>query len=104
MNISSLQARVRSLRRQMALPYAQLMIQRMSNEVCDQWAVARALKRTLPSPWEFVRKVAKAGFRLPTFTSAVGYLEACNERRNQPYPDHLLRLLLPWASYSHAVD
>ena len=104
MNLSSLHSRVRALRRKMAKPYAQLMIQRMSDEICDQWAVANAFKRTLPSPWEFVRKVAKAGFRLPTFTGAVLYLEGCNGNRKQPYPDYLLRLLLPWAAYSYAVD
>lgn len=103
MNISSLQSRVRSLRRKMALPYAQLMIQRMTEEICDQWACANVLKRSLPSPREFVRKVADSGFLLGTFTSAVRYLEHCNNHRKQPFPDHLLRLLLPWAPYSGAV-
>ena len=32
MNINSLRARVRSLRRRMALPYAHLMVQRMADE------------------------------------------------------------------------
>lgn len=104
MNLSSLQARVRSLRRKMALPYAQLMIQRMSDEICDQWANARGLKRTLPCPREFVRKVAKSGFFLPTYTGAVRYLERCNSSREQPLPWRLLPILLPWASYSGAVN
>ena len=103
MNISALQARVRSLRRKMALPYAQLMIQRMSDEICDQWANARGLKRPLPSAGEFVRKVAKSGFFLSTFTGAVHYLERCNSSQEQPLPERLLRLLLPWAAYSDAV-
>ena len=104
MNLSSLHSRVRSLRRKMAKPYAQLMIQRLSDEICDQWANAKGLKQALPSPQEFVRKVVKAGFRLPTFTGAVLYLEGCNGNRKQPYPDYLLGLLLPWATYSYAVD
>ena len=98
MSISSFQARVRSLRRKMALPYAQLMIQlmiRMSDEICDQWANARGLKRPLPCPREFVRKVAKSGFFLSTFTGAVHYLERCNSSQEQPLPERLLRLLLP---------
>ena len=104
MSIAALQARVRSLRRQMALPHAQLMLQRMSDDLCDTWANARGLKRTLPCPREFVRNVAKSGFLLSTFTGAVRYLEDCNSRREQPLPWNLLSLLLPWASYSGAVD
>ena len=104
MNLSSLHSRVRALRRKMAKPYAQIMIQRMSNEICDQWANAKALKQALPNPQEFVRKVVRAGFRLPTFTGALLYLEACNGRKDQPYPDYLTGLLLPWATYSYAVD
>ena len=104
MNISSLQARVRSLRRKMALPYAQLMIQRMSEDICHQWANARGLKQNLPCPREFVRKVAKSGFYLPTYTGAVRYLEECNSRKEPPLPWRLLPILLPWASYSAAVD
>ena len=103
MNISSLQARVRSLRRKMALPYAQFKIQSMSDEICDQWACAHGFKRPLPCPRAFVRKVANSGFLLGTFASAVRYLEHCNKHRKQPFPDHLLRLLLPWAPYSGAV-
>ncbi len=104
MNISSLQSRVRTLRRKMALPYAQLKIQRISDEICDQWACAHAFERPLPSPRESVRKIVDSGFLLGTFTGAVRYLEACNNRGNQPFPDFLLSLLLPWASYSGAVD
>ena len=81
MNISSLRARIRSLQRRMARPYAQLMIQRMSYDHCIQWVRVQADKRPTPSPQAFVRRVAKAGFRLPTFTAAVRYLERCASRR-----------------------
>ena len=50
MNIASLRARVRSLRRRMALPYAQVMLQRQADDLCTQWAVAQADKRPTPSP------------------------------------------------------
>ena len=68
MNISSLRARIRSLRRRLALPYAQLMVQRAAGDLCTQWACARADKRPTPSPQAFVRRVAAAGFLLPTFS------------------------------------
>ena len=103
MNISSLRARVRSLRRRMARPYAQLMVQRMADDFCTQWARAQAEKRSTPSPQAFVRRVAKAGFRLPTFTGAVRYLERCASRRQELRPPLLLRALLPWAYWHPGV-
>ena len=103
MNLSSLRARVRSLRRRMARPYAQLMVQRMSYDHCIQWVRAQAEKRPTPSPQAFVRRVARAGFRLPTFTGAVRYLERCASRRQEPRPPLLLRALLPWAYWHPGV-
>ncbi len=103
MNLSSLRARVRSLRRRMARPYAQLMIQRMSYDHCVQWVRAQAEKRPTPSPQAFVRRVAKAGFRLPTFTGTVRYLERCTSLRQEPSPPLLLRALLPWAAYHPGI-
>ena len=99
MNINSLRARVRSLRRRMALPYAHLMVQRMADDLCTQWACALADKRPTPSPQAFARGVAKAGFPLPTFTGTVRYLERCASHRQEPSPALLLRTLLPWSAY-----
>ncbi len=99
MNLSSLQARVRSLRRRLALPYAQLMLQRMADDLCTQWSRAQAEKRPTPSPQAFVVRVAKAGFYLSTFTGAARYLERCAALRQEAIPSRLLRALLPWAAY-----
>ena len=103
MNLSSLRARVRSLRRRMALPYAQVMVQREADDLCTQWAVAQADKRPTPSPQAFVRRVAQAGFHLPTFAAAARYLERCAGLRQEPGPELLLRALLPWAEYHPGV-
>ena len=84
MNINSLRARVRSLRRRLALPYAQLMVQRSADDLCTQWACAQADKRPTPSPQAFVRRVAAAGFHLPTFICAARYLERCAGLRRAP--------------------
>ena len=99
MNLSSLQARVRSLRRKLGLPYAQLMVQRMADNLCSEWSRVQAENQPTPSPRAFVRQVAKAGFRLPTFTGTVRYLQRCALRRQEPTPPLLLRALLPWAQY-----
>ena len=103
MNLSSLRARVRSLRRRMALPYAQVMLQREADDLCTQWAVAQADKRPTPSPQAFVRRVAQAGFHLPTFGAAARYLERCASLRQEPSPPLLRRALLPWAEYHPGV-
>ena len=103
MNISSLRARVRSLRRRLALPYAQLMVQRAAGDLCTEWACAQADKRPTPSPQAFVRRVAAAGFLLPTFSVAARYLERCASIRHEPSPERLLRALLPWAAYHPGV-
>ncbi len=103
MNLSSLWARVRSLRRRMALPYAQVMLQREADDLCTQWACAQADKRPTPSPQAFVRRVAQAGFHLPTFAAAARYLERCASLRQEPTPPLLLRALLPWAEYNPRV-
>ncbi len=107
MNLSSLRARIRSLRRKMALPYAQVMLQREADDLCTQWAVAQAEKRPTPSPQAFVRRVAQAGFHLPTFAAAARYLERCaglrQEPSREPTPELLLRALLPWAEYHPGV-
>ena len=102
MNVSSLQARVLSLRRKLALPYAQLMVQRMADNLCSEWSRAQAENRPTPSPQAFVCQVAKTGFRLPTFTGAVHYLERCALLQQEPSPPLLLCVLLPWASTPRA--
>ena len=104
MNVSSLHARVRSLRRRLALPYAQLMVQRMAGDLCSEWSCAQVENRPRPDPQAFVCRVSQAGFRLPTFGRAVNYLEGCALRRQEPSPPHLLRALLPWAAYNPWVS
>ena len=103
MTLSSLRARIRSLRRRLALPYAQLMVQRAAGDLCTQWARAQADKRPTPSPQGFIRRVAAAGFLLPTFSVAVRYLERCASLCQEPSPERLLRALLPWAAYHPGV-
>ena len=103
MTIASLRARVRSLRRKLALPYAHLMLQCTSDDLCTQWARAQADKQPTPSPWAFVRRVAASGFLLHTFGGVVRYLERCASLREEPSPPVLLRALLPWAEYNPKV-
>ena len=95
MNISALQSRVRALRRQLALPGARLILQRMADDLCLEWSCAQADGRPLPDPHAFILRTAKAGFRLPSFTAVFRYLERCRAENQPPDPQRLLRTLLP---------
>ncbi len=96
MNIDALRSRVRALQRKLALPRAQLVLQRMADELCQEWSCAQAEAQLIPHPQAFVRHVAKAGFRLPSFSAVVRYLERCRSETRLPDSLHLLRTLLPW--------
>ena len=95
MNLSSLQSRVRALRRKLALYRAQLVLQHLADELCLQWASAHAGRQPLPDPHAFILRTANAGFRLPSFTAVFRYLERCRAENQPPTPQCLLRTLLP---------
>ena len=97
MNISQLQSRIRALRRKLARPRARLLIQRLADEFCLESASAEADHKPLPETNAFVRRVAKAGFRLSTFTAAARYLNNCRSVNRPPESIHVVAALLPWA-------
>ena len=97
MNISQLQSHVRALRRKLVRPRAQLLIQRLADEVCLEWACAAADRKPLPDTNAFVRRVAKAGFRLSTFAAAARYLNNRRSENRPPESIDIVRALLPWA-------
>ena len=97
MNISQLQSRVRALRRKLARPRAQLLIQRLADEHCLESACAEADHELPPDTHAFIRRVAKAGFRLFTFMAAALYLNKCRSENRQPESFNIVRALLPCA-------
>ena len=97
MTLSQIKAEIRRLQRILARPLAQLAIQRMSQELCDDWACAQAEKEPLPEAQPFIQEVVKAGYRLSTFSSASSYLNKCRNNGEVPLLKPLLRSLLPWA-------
>ncbi len=93
--IRALKSQVRRLRRKLARPRAQLILQRMSEELALEWGRAEVDRQPMPDPHPFVLRVVKAGFRLPTFTQVMRYLYRCREEARAPHPEDLLRALLP---------
>ena len=87
MTLSSLRARIRSLRRKLARPYAQVVVQPIADDFCTEWHCAQVTRLPTPSSQSFVRRVAQAGLRLRTFTAAAIYLEGCAAERREPRPE-----------------
>ena len=97
MTLGQIKSEIRRLQRKLARPLAQVAIQRMSQELCDEWSRALFEEEPLPDAQPFIQRVVKAGFRLSTFTSASRYLNGCRSHGEAPLLKPLLRALLPWA-------
>ena len=105
MNLAALRSRVRALRRKLVLARAQVVLYRMAEEECLEWARAQDQGKTPPEPHDFIQRVVKAGFRLPSFTGVISYLmpmPTWGDPKDQP-PDsvnvnvQLYKTLIPWA-------
>ena len=97
MTLGQIKSEIRRLQRKLARPLAQIAIQRMSQELCDEWSCALFEKEPLPEAQPFFQRVVKAGYRLYTFASASSYLNGCRNDGEAPLLKPLLRALLPWA-------
>ena len=97
MSLSQIRNRINALRRKYTLPLAVNSLRPLAEEFCQQWAVAQADRKPAPESQPFIRKIASAGFRLPTFMELHKYIE--RRRRNNTRPDvrKIIRCLLPQA-------
>ena len=96
--MNDLRRRVNALRRKMARALAVVRLRPLAQEFCAQWDSALSGSQSLPEPHSFIRRVAQAGFRLPTFMAAHRYLERCRRRNALPNCYELVRSLLPWSA------
>ncbi len=96
--MNDLRRRVNALRRKMARALAVVRLRPLAQEFCAQWDSALSGSQSLPEAHSFIRRVAQAGFRLPTFMAAHRYLERCRRRNALPNCYELLRSLLPWSA------
>ena len=97
MNLAALRSRVRALRRKLVLVRAQVILYRMAEEECLEWARAQDQGKTPPEPHDFIQRVVKAGFRLPSFTGVISYLSRCRPKDQPPDTVQLYKTLIPWA-------
>ena len=95
MNLSSLESRVRSLRRKLAQARAQRVIHPMVEDHCLEWARAKADHKPIPETRPLMLRIIDAGYNLLTFTAGHFYLDRCRRRDTIPEPRLLIRALLP---------
>ncbi len=97
-SLSQIRNRINALRRKYALPLAVNSLRPLAEEFCQQWAVAQADRKPAPEPQPFIRKIASAGFRLPTFMELHKYIERCRHNNTCPDVKGVIRCLLPRAA------
>ena len=90
--VQSLTGRLRVLERALVLERAEAAVGPVVSRFVQEWDSHG------PNELELPRRLARAGFNLPTVGRAVTYLERCRRQSTPPDPDRLLRLLLPWTT------
>ena len=92
MTISQIRRRIDALKRRFARELAIVKLRRIAESVADNWDPDEP-----PEPHDVIQRVAKAGFRLNTFTRLSSYLNDMRRRNDVPDPYIIVCCLLPWA-------
>ena len=92
LTISQIRRRLDALKRRFAPELAIIKLRRIAEAVADHWDPAQP---TVPS--DVIGRIAKAGFRLPTFANLARYLNDTLRQEDVPDPDAIVLSLLPWA-------
>ena len=92
MTISQLRRRIDALKRKFARELAIIRLRRIAESVADAWNPDDP-----PEPADVIRRVADAGFRLPTFGRLGHCLRDARRQGEPPDPESFVCSLLPWA-------
>ncbi len=92
MTLSQIRRRVNILKRRFAPELAIIKLRRIAESVSDDWDPDQP-----PEPAEVIERVAKAGFRLPTFMRLRRYLDDTISQGDVPEYEAIVLNLLPWA-------
>ena len=93
MTISQIRRRVDALKRRFAPELTIIKLRRIAEAVSDEWDPSAP-----PAPADVIGRIAKAGFRLPTFANLGRYLNDTRRQGNVPDPGDIVLNLLPCAS------
>ncbi|MYC34095.1 MAG: hypothetical protein F4X64_13085 [Chloroflexi bacterium] len=92
MTLSQLRRRIDTLKRKFARELAVIKLRRIADTVADDWD-----PECPPEPADVIRRIADAGFRLPTFTRLSRYLKDARRQGEVLDPESIVLELLPWA-------
>ena len=92
LTISQIRRRVAALKRRFAPELAIIKLRRIAEAVADDWTPDQP-----PEPSDVIGRIAKAGFRLPTFANLGRYLNDTRRQGDVPDPGAIVLNLLPWA-------
>ena len=92
MTLSELRRHIDALKRKFARELAVIKLRRVAEAVANDWTPSEP-----PEPSDVIRRIAKAGFRLPTFARLHRYLDDTRREGDVPYPNTIVLSLLPWA-------
>ena len=92
MTLSEIRRRVDALKRKFARELAIIKLRRIAEAVADDWTPAEP-----PEPSAVIRRIVKAGFRLPTFVRLRRCLEDARRKGEVPDSESIVLSLLPWA-------
>ncbi len=93
MTLSQIRRRVNVLKRKFARELAIIKLRRISESVSDDWDPDQP-----PEPADVIERVAKAGFRLPTFIRLRRYLDDTIRQGDVPESEAMVLNPLPWAN------
>ena len=92
MTLSEIHRRIDALKRKFARELAIIKLRRIAEAVANDWTLAEP-----PEPSDVIRRIVKAGIRLPTFVRLRRCLDDARRRGEVPEPESIVLSLLPWA-------
>ena len=103
MSLTQIRSRIQALQRRYALPLAVIRLRPYATQFCRQWAMAQDRQQPLPETPPFIRKLAGAGFRLPTFMYLHHHIKRHLSNNTCPNPKGIISALLPHAAAREGI-
>ena len=99
MTLSQIRRRVDALKRRFARELAIIKLRRIAEAVANDWTPDEP-----PEPGAVIRRIVKAGFRLPTFMRLRRCLDDARRKGEIPDTESVVLSLLPWADNDRYRD
>ena len=97
MTLRQIRTQIQTRQRKYAKELLIYRLRHQADQVYNHWARAVGHQQEPPQPLSIIRKIADAGFFLPTYGSLLRYLEDLRQEGSIPEPRQIALALLPWA-------